>query len=89
MSTLLIEDLKEESVARIATQASLHGMSLQKEVRRILETVAARSDPGDSTMDQPFCFDADSELDSVDQLERYMYGQETTLQEWVDHFRPC
>jgi plasmid stability protein len=89
MSTLVIEDLKEESVARIATQASLHGMSFQKEVRTILETAAAKSDPRGAAMDQPFCFDADSELDSVDQLERYMYGQETTLQEWVDHFRPC
>lgn len=88
MSTLVIEDLKEEAVARIATQAGRHGMSLQKEARTILENAAARSDRGDSAMDQPFCFDADSELDSVDQLERYMYGQETTLQEWTDHFRP-
>jgi plasmid stability protein len=88
MSTLVIEDVKEEAVARIATQAGRHGMSLQKEVRTILEA-AARSGQGDSAMDQPFLFEADSELDSVDQLERYMYGEETTLQEWVNHFRPC
>jgi hypothetical protein len=26
--------------------------------------------------------------DSVDQLERYLYGEESTVQDWVDHCLP-
>lgn len=37
MSQLLVRDLAPETVERLKAQASLHGRSLQAEVKRILE----------------------------------------------------
>lgn len=93
MSSLLLEDLREDSLVKLETQATRHGFSLQKEVQAILEAATARSAQEETlrgwAREQPLHIDGDSDLDSVDQLERYMFGQETTLQERVEHFRPC
>ena len=44
MTSLLVRDMDQETVARLKARAVMHGRSLQAEVRAILEAEAALSD---------------------------------------------
>jgi hypothetical protein len=75
MSTILVEDLKEESMARLRARAATHGKSLQSELQLILETAATAVDQQplrgrSGTLPVPK--DEEAELDSVGKLEQYM-----------------
>jgi len=92
MSSLLVQDIRDASLAQLASRASQHGMSLQREVQAILEAAAAA--PADHEelrgwgMELPVPLGAELDLDSVDQLEAFLGGPETTLEDRVYHFMP-
>ena len=93
MSTLLVQDLEATSLARLATRATRHGLTLQREVQTILEAAAAASTSHEELrgwgMELPVPPEAELDLDSVDQLEAYLAGPEaTTLQDRIHHFMP-
>jgi plasmid stability protein len=74
MSTVLVRDLKEESLARLMARAATHGMGLESELQAILETAADTVDmkPWSRMKSAPMPKAEDTELDSVGQLELYM-----------------
>ena len=72
MSTILVEDLKEESLARLRAGADAHGKSLQSELQLILETAANEQALRGWSKVMPARKEADAELDSVGLLEQYM-----------------
>ncbi|HEX7554335.1 MAG TPA: hypothetical protein VF378_12350 [Geothrix sp.] len=74
MSTILVEDLKEESMARLRARATTHGKSLQSELQLILETAATVPDqpPLRGRSGALRIPKEEPELDSVGQLEQYM-----------------
>jgi plasmid stability protein len=74
MSTVLVRDLKEESLTRLMARAATHGMGLESELQAILETAANTVDMRSlrgRTKPAP-TQDEGTELDSVGQLEQYM-----------------
>ena len=74
MSWVLVQDVKEESVARLLARATVHGWSLQSEVKAILEAAAAGPDAKALkgwSQNLPAPQDG-SEDDSVTLLLRYM-----------------
>ena len=92
MSSLLVRDIRDASLAQLEARASHHGLSLQREVQTILEAAAAApADHGELrgwSMELPVPAGAELDLDSVDQLEAYLGGAETTLQDRIHHFMP-
>ena len=77
MASLLIQDLQQGALARLEDRASRHGQSLQKEVKAILEDVAADQEALRAWgMKMP-----------IPPEEPCLYGQETGLQDWRD-FQP-
>ena len=75
MSTVLVRDLKEESLTRLMARAATHGMGLESELQAILETAANTVDMRElrgQTDLAPALKEEGSELDSVGQLEQYM-----------------
>jgi plasmid stability protein len=72
MSTILVEDLKEESLARLRAGADAHGKSLQAELQLILETAAEEQALRGWSREVPARKKEDDELDSVGLLEQYM-----------------
>jgi hypothetical protein len=75
MSTVLVRDLKEESLTRLMARAATHGMGLESELQAILETAANTVDMRSlrgQMKPAPMPKDDSTELDSVGQLEQYM-----------------
>jgi len=91
MSALLLQDLKEESLARLQTRAMSHGWSLQSELRAILDAAAATVDPsllrgwGELV---PAMDGEEEPSDSLALLEQAMAGVLPPDQAWVEAFLP-
>jgi hypothetical protein len=91
MSAVLVQDLKEEALARLQTRAMSHGWSLQNELKAILDAAAATVDPqllrgwGELF---PAMEGAEEVSDSLAMLERSMAEVLPSDQAWVEAFLP-
>lgn len=86
MSTVLVQDLKEESLARLRARAATHGMSLESELQVILETAATVADQQPlrgRSRTLPVPKEEETELDSVGKLEQYMSTCWPNAQGWI------
>jgi hypothetical protein len=86
MSTVLVQDLKEEALARLMSRAATHGMSLESELQVILETAATAVDPQPlrgRSRTLPGPKEEEAELDSVGKLEQYMSTCWPNAQGWT------
>jgi|BarGraIncu00222A_1022003.scaffolds.fasta_scaffold17943_3 plasmid stability protein len=83
MSTILVEDVKEESLARLRAGADAHGKSLQAELQLILEAAADEQALRGWRKERPASKQEEAELDSVGQLEQYMATCWPNAQGWT------
>jgi hypothetical protein len=91
MTTLLIEDLKDDSLALIKARATLHGWDFQNEVKAILDAAAATVDPkalrgwGELF---PALNGEEEPTDSLALLEQAMSEVLPPQQAWTEAFLP-
>jgi len=83
MSTILVEDVKEESLARLRAGADAHGKSLQAELQLILEAAADEQALRGWRKERLASKKEEDELDSVGQLEQYMSTCWPNAQSWT------